>query len=88
MFMLLLGHILIAISSMVYTSYLFFRPSNKGIKIASSLVVLTLVSGTYLVVSLKSQILSACITGLVYLAAVAAGLVAARYRLSVQNTEE
>lgn len=83
--MIVLIHVLTAIASMAYTSYLFFRPSKGGLRTAYGLVGATLISGTYLVVSLNAQLLSACITGLIYLGAVTIGLVLANRRLAVET---
>lgn len=86
--MTVLIHVAIAIASMSYTSYLFFRPSKAGIRTAYGLVGATLASGSYLVVSLNAQLLSACITGLIYLAAVTIGLVFANLRLAANQTTD
>ncbi len=80
--MIILLHVLTALASMVYTSYLFIAPSKSKFKVAYSLVGLTLLSGTYLVVSRHSPLLQACTTGLVYLGAVSLGIVAAHRKLS------
>ncbi len=82
MLMIVLLHVLTALASMIYTSYLFFAPSKSKFKVAYSLIGLTLVSGTYLVVSRHSPLLQTCTTGLVYLGAVSIGIVAARRKLS------
>lgn len=78
--MLVLVHVAIAFSSMLYTTYLYFRPSRRGFYAAYSLIAATLASGTYLVVSAHSPLLPSCVSGLVYLAAVSAGLFIASRR--------
>ncbi len=80
--MVLLTHVIIALASMVYTTYLVAKPSKPGIKASYALIGLTLATGTYLVVSTGSPILQSCLTGLVYLAMVASGLLTARRRLA------
>ncbi len=60
-------HVIVAISSVLFSSYLFFKPSSKNFKISYGLIGLTLVSGTYLVVSTHSALLPACEAGLTYL---------------------
>lgn len=84
--MVLVFHILVAITSLGYTTYLFLLPSKRKFIAAYSMVGLTLISGTYLVVSTNSPLLQACASGLAYLGIVSAGLAAAHYRL-VKQTE-
>ena len=80
--MLLILHIAIALSSLGYTTYLYNSPSRAGVNTALTLVGTTLVSGTALVATTHSNILSTCLTGLVYLGAVSFGIVAARGKLA------
>lgn len=79
--MTLILHILIALTSLAYAGYVFFSPSKTKLRISYALVTLTLISGTYLVVTMHSPLLSACTTGLVYLSVVMSGLAAAHRRL-------
>jgi hypothetical protein len=83
--MFILLHVIIALTSLLYTSWLNFKPSQRGIRGAYWLVGLTLGSGTYLVVSTGSNMVQSCTTGLVYLGLVSAGLFSARYRLAKQT---
>lgn len=82
---MLLLHISIALSSMVFTTVLYISPSNIKLRTSYSLVALTLVTGTYLVVSTGTPLLKACITGLGYLAIVALGIALARRKLATQT---
>jgi multisubunit Na+/H+ antiporter MnhE subunit len=79
--MMLLAHIVIALASVAYTTYLFFSPSLSKMRFAEGLVLLTLASGTYVAISTHSNMLQACVSGLVYIAIVSVGLVAARQKL-------
>jgi hypothetical protein len=80
--MILLAHIVIALSSIAYSTYLFFSPSKKKLYASYGLVGLTLVSGTYLVISTGAHVLQSCLTGLVYIGVVSTVIVGARYRLA------
>ena len=85
--MALVVHLVVALSSIVYASYLFFRPSQTGLRISGGLVAATLVTGTYLVVSTHANLLSACATGLLYLSGLAVVMTTAYYRLvAAKNT--
>lgn len=75
-------HVLIALSSIAYAGYTFFAPSKNKLRVSYGMVALTLITGTYLVVSTGSPLLSACTTGLLYLAVVLSGLAAAHRKLS------
>jgi hypothetical protein len=79
--MLLVIHIIVAASSLVYSSYLMFKPAASNFYISYWLSGLTLVSGTYLVWSLHDPLTSSCISGLAYLLSVSVMNVTARYRL-------
>jgi hypothetical protein len=64
--MLLLAHVLTALSSIAWTTYLLFRPSSVRLHVSQVLIAATLVSGTALTISQPAHILQACISGLVY----------------------
>lgn len=80
--MLLVPHIIIALGSIIYSTYLFFAPSKRNLRISYGLVGLTLASGTLLVVTSGARVLQACITGLLYLGVVSTGILYAHYELS------
>ncbi len=82
---ILLFHITIAVSSVLYTTYLFFTPSKVKFYISYALVGLTILSGTYLIVALPAHMLETCTVGLAYIAAVSVAIVAARKKLAHQD---
>lgn len=81
--MIVLLHISTALASIVYTTYLYFRPSKHKFYVTYGLIAATLASGIYLVISTHSPLLSSCITGIVYLTVILASLFAAVRKLSV-----
>lgn len=85
--MTILIHVLIAITSLAVAAYTFFLPSKGKLYASYGLVALTLISGTYLVVTLNTPILRACSTGLLYLAVALSGLTAAHRKLATQKEE-
>ena len=77
--MVVLIHVVIALGSVAWTTYLNFAPTRRKFYAAYGLIGATLASGTYLVISTHSPLLSSCATGLVYLGIVLSGVfVAAR----------
>jgi hypothetical protein len=84
-FMLLLTHVLIATTSMIFSGYTFLSPSKNRLKISYALIASALASGTYLVISLHANMVSACTSGLIYLAIVTFATIGARYRLEIRN---
>ncbi|MEK7152663.1 MAG: hypothetical protein AAB834_01840 [Patescibacteria group bacterium] len=80
--MALLLHILIALSSVGYATYVFFSPSKSKLRVSYGLVALTLGSGTYLVWSTKAPILQSCMSGLMYISAVSLIIAATYYKLA------
>jgi len=86
--MIIVLHVITALSSVCFGTYLFFRPSKANFRIYYALIAGTFASGTYLVVTLHSNILHSCAAGLMYLAVVAFGGAAARVRVHARNRSE
>jgi hypothetical protein len=84
---MLIFHIIIALASMIAAGIAFFFPTEKKLRASYVLVALTLITGTYLVWSTHAHIISACTTGLIYLALVGTGIVSARTKLSYIRSE-
>lgn len=82
---MLIIHIIFALSSVFYTSYLYFKPRADLFRPAYLIIGGTLGSGTVLVVSSGSPLRGACVSGLAYLSAVSIGLVLASRKLRLQN---
>lgn len=80
--MLLLLHVIIALSGLVFTAAAFFAPSRGKINAAFGLLAATIASGTALVVVLQASMLRACISGLLYTAVIFLGIFAAQRRLA------
>ena len=80
--MIVLLHVLIALSSVCYTTYLFFRPVKRNFIINYCLIGSTFTSGIYLVWSTHSPLLQSCLAGLAYLAVVSFGIVAAQRKVA------
>lgn len=83
--MLVLIHVLVAVSSILYTSYVWLTPAKSRFYISYLLIGLTLISGSWLVWSHSAALLPACSSGLLYLAAVSAALLSARHRWNRQQ---
>jgi hypothetical protein len=79
--MILVIHIIVAITSLLYTGYLYFSPSKTKLQIAYALVAITLITGFDLALNTPAHMTETCITGLVYLAFVSVGIFAARQKL-------
>lgn len=86
--MALLIHIIIAVTSVAFTTLLFVLPTRTKFRINYALIGLTLATGTYLVVSTNTSMLKACMSGLFYITLVTAGTVAARYRFARHEAQQ
>jgi len=84
--MILIFHIIIALSSLAFTTYAFFSPSARKLQASYALVGLTLATGTYLVIHKPSHIMQGCATGLLYVAIVTIGIVSAQKKLTDINS--
>lgn len=86
MLILLITHIIIALSGLTVAAVSLFNLSEKAIKISYVLTGGTLATGTLLVLQ-TGNVLKSCLTGLAYLAAVLALTALAKYRLSLEKTK-
>jgi hypothetical protein len=86
--MILLSHIIIALLSVAYSLYTYFYPSDTKLKAASWLVGATVGTGTLLVLSLRTQLVRACLTGLLFVGLSILGIIAARRKLAYETTRE
>jgi len=80
--MLLLLHILVALSGLALSTYALIAPSANKIRLSSGLVILTIISGTIVVIEMHSNLMSACVSGLVYIGFTSGSLYLAARRLS------
>lgn len=85
MIILLISHIIIAVSTPLYTVYIFFRPSDKALTISYVLLGLTIASGTTLVILKPVNMTRTCVEGLVYMAVILAGVYAVKHKLATQK---
>ena len=83
----IITHVIIALTSIAIASYSFFRPTSSVIKTSYAFIGLTLASGFYLVVEAPAHMIEACSVGVLYLAIVATGTVAARVKLAKLSRE-
>ena len=84
--MIILLHVIIALTSIVSTTLLAFIPSRLKMGVSFGLIGATLASGTYLVISTHSSLVSSCLTGLAYLSVALAGVGVGAYRMARQET--
>lgn len=85
--MILLAHILIALSSIFFTGFTSFFPSKKKLTISYISVMATIATGAYLIVSRPSHMVTTCFEGLLYIGVVTVGIIIAQKRLSPSPTE-
>ncbi len=84
--MLVLIHIVIALSSLAQTTALFFSPTAAKFHLAYALIGGTLLSGTFLVISTHAPLIQACLSGLVYLSLASGGLILAHRKYALENS--
>lgn len=83
--MILLLHVAIALSSIIFTTYTYIKPSKTKLNTCYGFIAATLASGTYLVISTHSPMLSSCASGLIYITAVSFGIIPARKKLAKEQ---
>lgn len=80
--MIVLLHVLIALSSIVAVSIAYALPSKSKLRVSYVTIAATLISGTYLVVIAPSHMVQACTAGLTYTGVVLVGIMATRVKLA------
>lgn len=83
--MLLLIHIIIALSSVAASAYALIAPSKNKVNVTYGLTAATVASGTLLVITTHAPILASCMSGLLFVAVALSGTFVARYRLARQE---
>ncbi|MDB5179474.1 MAG: hypothetical protein JWN12_106 [Candidatus Saccharibacteria bacterium] len=79
--MIILIHVIIALTSIVIASFTFFKPTLKKLIVSYGFILGTVASGTYLLITIPSHILQSCLTGLTYLTIVSIATIAAHVRM-------
>ncbi len=85
--MVLLIHIAIAISSIIYTSYTYLNPSSSKLRLSYLFAALTLISGTYLIIIKPAHMVQSCMVGVMYLGFVSLAIMAAKKKLAKITTD-
>lgn len=83
--MAVLIHVTIALSSLLFSTYALFSPSENKMKVNYALIAATVASGTYLIYTMPSHMISACFSGLTYLAVALVLTFATRRRLALKR---
>jgi hypothetical protein len=83
--MLLVLHIIAALGGIIMTTFSFLSPSLPRIRFSYGLVMLTVLSGTVIIIRDHLSILSVCLSGLLYIGFTVSGLIAAGHRLAHQT---
>lgn len=79
--MVILIHVIIALSSIGIASFVYFQPSIKRLIVSYLFILATVGSGTYLLLSSPSNILKSCLVGLLYLTVVSIVTIATHVRI-------
>ena len=86
--MVILIHVLIALTSIGVASVVYFKPSVQRLIVSYFFIIATVGSGTYLLISSPSNILKSCLVGLLYLTVVSIVTIASHVRLKKFAQEE
>lgn len=82
--MLLITHIIIALSGLAFAGAAYMRPSHTKINASFGLLASTILSGILLIVIANASIIHTCVMGLTFTAIMYAGIAAAKHKLSLQ----
>lgn len=79
--MVILLHVIIALTSITIATLAFFKPSVKKLALSYGFIVATAASGTYLLVTTPSHIVESCLMGLFYATLISIATIAAQVKL-------
>lgn len=79
--MIVLLHVLIALSSVAIASFTYFKPTTRRLAVSYGFIIATVGSGTFLILSSSSNILKSCLVGLLYVTAVSVVTIATHIRV-------
>lgn len=79
--MIILLHVLIALTSVGLASFTYFKPTTNRLLASYGFIGATVVSGTILIVTMSSDILRSCLTGLFYVTVVSIVTIATHVRV-------
>jgi len=85
MSMLLITHIIIALTGIGVTTILLLKPSSNKLNASYIFLVGTLTTGTILVLLTPGHMLQSCIIGIVYTAFVVGGIAIAKRRMTAKE---
>jgi hypothetical protein len=83
--MILIAHILIALTSLGFSLFVYVAPSRQRLHISYGLVAATIISGTALVLQSAGHMLEACTMGLLFVGVSLVAAAAAHRKLAVQH---
>ena len=83
--MILVLHVLTALASLLFSAYVFFRPSDAKVKASCGLIGAVMATGTLLIFTTQASILRACVMGLAFVFVTTALTVLANKKLSSQE---
>lgn len=84
--MVLILHILIALSSVAFSTVSIFAPTNKKIKINYAFLAATWISGFFLVFQSNVSFGHLCLSGILYTGVVTMNIYLAKRKLAAQQT--
>jgi hypothetical protein len=85
--MIVFLHVVIALTSIALATYAYVSPAISTLRASYGFVIMTLLSGCYLVYTAPGHMIQACMSGVVYLSVVTMITAIARRRLLVMNQQ-
>jgi hypothetical protein len=85
---IVLTHVIIAVASIALSSVTFFKPAMQRLIASYGLIIATVASGTYLLMTTPGNILKSCLAGLFYLTVISLVTIATHVRIRRSAAEE
>lgn len=85
--MIIVLHVIIALTSLVWATIGYIRPTNTNLRVSYALIALTFITGFYMVMMEPAQMLRTCLSGVTYLAIASVGVLLTRRKLAALQSE-
>jgi hypothetical protein len=85
---IVLIHVIIAVTSMAFSSFTFLKPAIQRLFVSYGLIIGTVASGTFLLITTPSNILKSCLMGLFYLTVISIVTIATHVKIRRLASEE
>jgi hypothetical protein len=84
--MIVVLHVAIAVASILCATFGYIKPTNNNLRMSYLLIALTFTSGFFLVIAEPAHMVRTCLSGIIFLSVVTAGVMLTRRKMAAIET--